>query len=83
MASARSANVCAVPAAKNASAIASRSGPLIATPVEVPDVVTGGKGLGAGYAPLGASVGPAGLATMPYEVTFKGDFFAIADFLDA
>ena len=31
--------------------------------------------------PLGASVGPAGLAVMPYEVTFDGDFFQIADFI--
>jgi Tfp pilus assembly protein PilO len=31
--------------------------------------------------PLGASVGPAGLAVMPYEVTFDGDFFKIADFI--
>ncbi len=32
--------------------------------------------------PLGASVGPAGLAVMPYEVTFDGDFFQIADFIE-
>lgn len=31
--------------------------------------------------PLGAAVGPAGLAVMPYEVTFDGDFFQIADFI--
>jgi hypothetical protein len=31
--------------------------------------------------PLGASIGPAGLAVMPYEVTFDGDFFEIADFI--
>jgi Tfp pilus assembly protein PilO len=31
--------------------------------------------------PLGASVGPAGLAVMPYELTFTGDFFKIADFI--
>ncbi len=31
--------------------------------------------------PLGASVGAAGLAVMPYELTFKGDFFHIADFI--
>jgi len=31
--------------------------------------------------PLGASVGPAGLAVMPYEVTFHGNFFQIADFI--
>ena len=31
--------------------------------------------------PLGASVGPAGLAVMPYTLTFTGDFFKIADFI--
>lgn len=31
--------------------------------------------------PLGASVGSAGLATMPYSLIFKGSFFHIADFL--
>jgi Tfp pilus assembly protein PilO len=32
--------------------------------------------------PLGASIGSAGLATMPYTLTFKGDFFQIADFFN-
>lgn len=31
--------------------------------------------------PLGATVGPAGLAVMPYTVTFDGNFFQIADFI--
>jgi Tfp pilus assembly protein PilO len=31
--------------------------------------------------PLGAAIGPAGLAVMPYELTFEGDFFTIADFI--
>jgi Tfp pilus assembly protein PilO len=31
--------------------------------------------------PLGASIGPAGLAVMPYELTFKGSFFHLADFI--
>lgn len=31
--------------------------------------------------PLGASIGPAGLAVMPYEVTFDGNFFGVADFI--
>lgn len=31
--------------------------------------------------PLGATVGPAGLAVMPYEVTFDGDFFKVANFI--
>lgn len=32
--------------------------------------------------PLGASVGPAGLAVMPYQLTFTGSFFKIADFIE-
>ena len=31
--------------------------------------------------PLGASIGPAGLAVMPYTLTFSGNFFHIADFI--
>jgi Tfp pilus assembly protein PilO len=31
--------------------------------------------------PLGAAVGPAGLAVMPYTLTFEGSFFEIADFI--
>ena len=31
--------------------------------------------------PLGATIGPAGLAVMPYTLTFTGDFFQIADFI--
>lgn len=33
--------------------------------------------------PLGASVGPAGLAAMPYSLTFEGDFFQIASFVES
>ena len=32
--------------------------------------------------PLGAGIGPAGLAVMPYSLTFTGSFFKIADFID-
>jgi Tfp pilus assembly protein PilO len=32
--------------------------------------------------PLGAAVGPAGLAVMPYQLTFTGSFFKIADFIE-
>ncbi|HXQ88550.1 MAG TPA: hypothetical protein VN733_02825 [Solirubrobacterales bacterium] len=32
--------------------------------------------------PLGASVGPAGLAAMPYSLSFVGDFFQIASFVE-
>lgn len=31
--------------------------------------------------PLGASIGPAGLAVMPYTLTFTGSFFHVADFI--
>ncbi|HKZ12368.1 MAG TPA: type 4a pilus biogenesis protein PilO [Solirubrobacterales bacterium] len=31
--------------------------------------------------PLGASIGTAGLAVMPYTLTFKGEFFGIAKFI--
>jgi Tfp pilus assembly protein PilO len=32
--------------------------------------------------PLGASVGPAGLPVMPYDLSFTGGFFQIADFME-
>lgn len=31
--------------------------------------------------PIGATVGPAGLPTMPYDLTFSGSYFQVADFL--
>jgi Tfp pilus assembly protein PilO len=31
--------------------------------------------------PLGASIGPAGLAVMPYTLKFTGDFFTLANFI--
>lgn len=31
--------------------------------------------------PLGASIGPAGLAVMPYSLSFSGNFFHFADFI--
>ena len=31
--------------------------------------------------PIGAAVGPAGLGTLPYELTFRGQFFQVADFI--
>ena len=33
--------------------------------------------------PIGASVGPAGLPVMPYNLKFTGDFFQIASFLES
>jgi Tfp pilus assembly protein PilO len=32
--------------------------------------------------PLGATIGPAGLAVMPYSLTFTGNFFTLADFIE-
>lgn len=32
--------------------------------------------------PLGAAIGPAGLAVMPYQLTFTGDFFEVARFIE-
>ena len=32
--------------------------------------------------PLGAAIGPAGLGVMPYTLTFTGNFFHVADFID-
>jgi Tfp pilus assembly protein PilO len=31
--------------------------------------------------PLGATIGPAGLGVLPYTLTFKGNFFHLADFI--
>ncbi|MGE5282601.1 MAG: hypothetical protein ACM3N0_09845 [Chloroflexota bacterium] len=31
--------------------------------------------------PLGATIGPAGLGVLPYELTFTGSFFHVADFI--
>jgi Tfp pilus assembly protein PilO len=32
--------------------------------------------------PLGASVGPAGLSVLPYDLSFQGSFFHVADFIN-
>ncbi len=47
-----------------------------ATPVSATEVA-------ASLLPLGATIGPAGLAVMPYTVTFDGNFVQIADFIKA
>ncbi len=47
------------------------------TPVAAPATETAAAAL-----PLGATVGPAGLPVMPYDLHFSGDFFEIADFID-
>jgi Tfp pilus assembly protein PilO len=61
--------------------------PLAATPTE--ESGSGGEAtslvspteVAASTLPLGASIGPAGLAVMPYTLTFTGDFFTLANFI--
>jgi Tfp pilus assembly protein PilO len=55
-----------------ASAEAAAPAPTAAVPTEA----------SAAALPIGATVGSAGFAVMPYTLTFEGDFFAIARFLD-
>jgi Tfp pilus assembly protein PilO len=61
----------AAPAAEGTEVAAGAAAPAAVSPTEV----------AASTMPLGASVGPAGLAAMPYTLTFTGDFFHIADFI--
>lgn len=56
---------------EEAAAPPAASGAAPASPTEV----------AASLLPLGATIGPAGLAVMPYTVTFDGNFFEIADFI--
>jgi Tfp pilus assembly protein PilO len=51
-----------------------------ATPVATPAPATEAS---AATLPIGASVGSAGLAVMPYDLTFSGGFFQIADFMQS
>lgn len=46
-----------------------------ATPIAAPTEAV------AATLPLGATIGPAGLAVMPYSLKFSGDFFRVADFI--
>lgn len=54
--------------------------------VEAPVAPAGGavspSEAAASLLPLGASIGSAGLAVMPYSLTFEGDFFQIASFIE-
>jgi Tfp pilus assembly protein PilO len=70
-------------------------GSVPAAPAPAPEAESGGEGsestpasspmspteATASLLPLGASVGPAGLAVMPYSLTFEGSFFHLADFI--
>jgi Tfp pilus assembly protein PilO len=56
----------------------------VAAPVEAPapgSAPVSATEAAASTLPLGASIGPAGLAVMPYSLTFQGNFFKIADFI--
>jgi Tfp pilus assembly protein PilO len=61
----------AAPAEETAAASAEEGGAATPSPTEV----------AASTMPIGASIGPAGLAVMPYTLVFKGSFFHIADFI--
>jgi Tfp pilus assembly protein PilO len=52
-----------------------------AAPAPAPGTVTPTEAA-ASLMPLGATIGPAGLAVMPYSLTFEGNFFKIADFVE-
>jgi Tfp pilus assembly protein PilO len=52
--------------------------PASTAPTTVPPAATEAT---AANLPLGASVGPAGLPTMPYDLSFEGTFFDVTDFL--
>ena len=58
-----------------ASAVPGESGTAPAAPVAATEAT-------AATVPIGATVGPAGLPVMPYDLTFTGGFFEVADFLD-
>jgi Tfp pilus assembly protein PilO len=50
-------------------------------PAEVSGAPVSATEVAAATMPLGATVGPAGLAVMPYTLTFSGNFFQVADFI--
>jgi len=51
-------------------------------PAPEPGPLTSATEAEASLLPLGASVGPAGLAVMPYSLTFQGSFFRVAEFIE-
>jgi Tfp pilus assembly protein PilO len=67
-----SSSASAAPASDSSS---SGSAPAAATTAPAPATETS-----AATVPLGSSVGPAGLSTLPYELNFAGTFFDVADF---
>ncbi len=65
----------------NLSSTGSGEEPPPAAPVEAGAAPVPPTEVAASTLPLGATIGPAGFAVMPYELTFTGDFFHIADFI--
>jgi Tfp pilus assembly protein PilO len=66
--------------------LTSESGPEEAAPEEAPAAPAEGESVSptevaASKLPLGASIGSAGLAAMPYTLKFNGSFFRLADFI--
>jgi hypothetical protein len=79
-------------AAAAAGAPAAATPPTVPTPAEategVPAATDGGTTdpaaateATASLLPIGAGIGSAGLPVMPYDLTFRGDFFEVADFI--
>lgn len=76
-ASAGTSSTSSAPAAPTTAATpASGSSSAVTTASAIPATETA-----ASLLPLGATIGPADLAVMPYELTFSGDFFHVADFI--
>jgi Tfp pilus assembly protein PilO len=59
----------------------SATGSSAATPASTAATSTPATEAGAASLPIGAVVGSAGLPTMPYDLTFTGSYFHVADFL--
>jgi Tfp pilus assembly protein PilO len=52
-----------------------------ATSAALPGSLPSATEASAALLPLGAAIGSAGLAVMPYHLTFEGDYFQVADFI--
>lgn len=63
------------------SAAASTTTPQEAGPTNRVDETVPPTEATAALMPLGSSIGPAGLSVMPYDLTFTGSYFSIADFI--
>jgi Tfp pilus assembly protein PilO len=51
-------------------------------PAEASGALVSPTEVAASTMPLGATIGPAGLGVMPYTLTFTGNFFHVADFIE-